>query len=377
MKKNLRKKIIFAVAALAAIALVAGACNHSDDSTSSAAATTAAGNNTATTVASTSQPTSILQQVRDRDSVRCGSRDNLPGFGEIDSSGRNTGFDVDFCRVIAAAVLGDASKVEFVILGTPERFTALQSGRIDVLVRNTTWTASRDGTEGANFVFTTYYDGQGIMVPASSSVTRLEDLQDATICVASGTTTEKNLTSVFAQRNISFNPSSFEDTDNLQPAYESGQCEAWTSDISQLTSFKLKIEDAGGDDQRILQEVISKEPLGPAVPDGDSEWAQVVRWAVMAPVQAWEFGITRANVNTFANQAYDDSPNIARFLGKNSDGGTLDTGLGLSADFAVNVISQVGNYEEIYTSNIRGLPLSGSVNDLWSNGGLMYTPPYR
>lgn len=353
----MKKKFLLTLTLLAAFALIASACNHDNNSSSGQSSK------------------GILQQVIDRDSVRCGSRDGLQGFGEINSAGENVGFDIDFCRVIAAAVLGDADKVDFVILNTIERFTALQSGSIDVLIRNTTWTATRDGNEAVNFVFTTYYDGQGIMVPASSNITTLEDLADANICVTQGTTHELNLASVFGQRDINFNPLAFEDTANLQAAYDAGQCEAWTSDVSQLTSFKLKIEDAGGDTQRILQEIISKEPLGPSVPDGDTEWAQVVRWATMSTVQAWEFGITQQNIATFTSQSPSDNPIVARFLGK-TDSGAFDPGLGLPSDFAVKVITQVGNYEEIYKRNIRGLPLSGSLNDLWSNGGLLYTPPF-
>ncbi len=345
----MKKAIIFSIALLGAIALFATACGSDDD-----------------------EDSSRLDTVRDRDMLICGVRDSLPMFGTIDSGGNNAGFDIDFCRVIAAAVLGDADKVEFKLLETSERFTALQSGEIDVLVRNTTWTATRDGDEASNFVFTTFYDGQGVMVPASSNVRELEDLAGANICVAAGTTTEQNLTSIFDQRNIPFNPNSFSDVSDLQSAYEAGQCEAWTSDISQLTAFKNTIEAGGGEEQVILNEVISKEPLGPAVLDGDTRWAQAVRWAVMSTVQAWEFGITSTNIGS----ADLSNPNINRFLG-NDDVGDFDPGIGLDSDFAVNVISQVGNYEEIYNRNIVGLPLAGSINDLWLGGGLLYTPPYR
>lgn len=316
---------------------------------------------------------SLLDTVRDRGTVRCGVNDVLPGFGIVDDAGNYSGFDVEYCRVVAAGVLGDASAVEFVPLTAAERFTALQSGEVDVLIRNTTWTATRDGQEAGTYLFTTFYDGQGLMVPEASGIEVLEDLADANICVLSGTTTELNLTAVFNARNVPFNAVVFADNTALRPAYEEGQCDAWTSDVSQLTAFKDSIEAEGGDAQRILPDVISKEPLGPSVLDGDSAWAQAVEWSVIATVQAWEFGITRANVGSFPT----DHEDIANFL--NAGAEPFDPGLGLDPDMNVNIISQVGNYEEIYNRNLVpiGLPLEGTPNDLWTNGGLMYPPPYR
>ena len=333
---------------LVGLTLVVGACADGDDNASS-----------------------LLDTVQARGTVLCGVNDVLPGFGIVDDAGNFGGFDVDLCRVVAAAVLGNANAVEFVPLTAGERFTALQSGEIDVLIRNTTWTATRDGQEGSTFLLTTFYDGQGVMVPEASDVTSIEDLADANICVLSGTTTELNLTSVFNSRGIPFNPVVYADNTGLRPAYEEGQCDAWTSDVSQLTAYKAAIEDEGGAAQRILSDVISKEPLGPVVLDGDSGWAQAVEWAIMATVQAWEFGITSGNVTGFPT----DDDNVRRFLGQLD----FEAGLGLPSDFAVQVISQVGNYEEIYNRHLVpiGLPLSGSPNDLWTNGGLMYVPPYR
>ncbi len=318
-----------------------------------------------------SQGGSTLDAVRERGSVICGGNETLPGFGIVDEAGEFSGFDIDYCKVVAAAVLGDANAVEFRALTAEARFTALQSGEVDVLIRNTTWTATRDGQEGANFLFTTFYDGQGMMVREDSGLTTLEDLADANICVLSGTTTELNLNAVFGARGINFNPVVFEDNNQLRPAYEEGQCEAWTSDASQLAAFKSSIESEGGATQFIMPEVISKEPLGPVVADGDTQWAQVVNWAVMSTVQAWEFGLDSSNIEGFSSE----DPNILNFLG---DGG-FDPGLGLDPDFAINVVSQVGNYQEIYERNITpiGLSLTGSPNDLWTNGGLMYVPPYR
>ncbi len=217
-----------------------------------------------------------LAAVQDAGVIKCGSNDALPGFGVIDSAGDYSGFDIDFCRVVAAGILGDADAVEYVPLTADARFPALQSGEVDLIIRNTTWTASRDGGQGGNFLFTTFYDGQGVMVPESSGITDLEGLDDATICVLSGTTTELNLSSVFTARGIPFNPSVYDDNTTLQPAYEQGQCEAWTADASALASGKSAIEGNGGETQFIIPEVISKEPLGPVVADGDIEWAQAV-----------------------------------------------------------------------------------------------------
>lgn len=325
------------------LALVAAACGGDDDADS------------------------LLDTVKDRDTVICGVNETLPGFGVVDDAGAFSGFDIDYCRVVAAAILGDASKVEFVPLTAEARFTALQSGEIDVLIRNTTWTATRDGQEGVDFLFTTFYDGQGMMVPASSGQTTLEELADANICVLSGTTTELNLTAVLGARGIPFTPVVFEDNTQLRPAYEEGQCDAWTSDSSQLGSFKFTIEAEGGEDQLIMAEVFSKEPLGPNVADGDTAWAQAVNWAVMSTVQAWEFGLDSGNIGSYSGS----DPNIINFIGD------LGPSLGLPSDFAVQTVTQVGNYEEIYNRFVELPELSGSVNDLWSNGGLMYVPPYR
>jgi general L-amino acid transport system substrate-binding protein len=327
------------------LALVAAACSSDDDATST------------------------LDTVKERGNLICGVNDALPGFGTVDADGTFVGFDIEFCKVVAAAVLGDANAIEYVPLTAEARFTALQSGEIDVLIRNTTWTSTRDGQEGGTFLYTVYFDGQGMMVPASSGATTLEDLADANICVLSGTTTELNLTAVFNARGIPFTPVVFEDNTQLRPAYEEGQCDAWTTDSSGLGSFKFTIENEGGEEQLIMAEIFSKEPLGPVVRDGDSAWAQAVEWAVMSTVQAWEFGLDSGNIGSYSGS----DPNILNFLGG------LDPSLGLPTDFAVQAVSQVGNYEQIYNRfpEVSGTSLSGSVNDLWSNGGLMYVPPYR
>ena len=343
------------IAVLAALALVVAAC------TAESTTTTAAGNG---------DGTGVLAAVQDRDELNCGVNDVLPGFGIVDEDGNYSGFDVDICRAIAAAVLGDADAVNYVPVNVETRFTALQSREIDVLSRNTTATATRDGQEGLTFVFTTFYDGQGIMVPASTGFTVFEDLQDANFCVLTGTTTELNLNAVFADRGITFNPVGFEDSAELRQAYEAGQCEAWTSDRSQLASFKFSIEEAGGEEQFIMDEIMSKEPLGPAVLDGDSEWAQVVNWTVQNLVLAWEFGLTSDNIGSYDGE----ESRILNFIG--ADG--YDPGLGLPTDVNVTIIEAVGNYQEIYERHIEplGIPLAGSLNDVWTNGGLMYAQPY-
>jgi len=378
-------KRIKLLAVLAVLALVFAACTtggeEEPDATDAPGTTEASDTTEATDATDTTEPAdtggegdaggAVLQGVIDRGTVRCGVNDVLPGFGIIDENGEFSGFDIDFCRAIGAGVLGDPEAVEFMPLTADARFTALQGGEIDVLVRNTTFTSTRDGQEGATFLFTTFYDGQGVMVPASTGFTELEDLADATICVLSGTTTELNLTAVFNARGIPYNPAVFADNEQLQPAYESGQCEAWTSDSSQLAAFKFAIEDAGGEEQFIMEEIFSKEPLGPAVLDGDSAWAQAVEWSIIATVQAWEFGLTSADI-----AAYDgDDPNILNFIG---DGG-FDPGLGLATDMNVTIVEAVGNYQEMFERHLTpiGLTLDGGLNDLYTNGGLMYVPPYR
>ncbi|MCQ3812463.1 MAG: amino acid ABC transporter substrate-binding protein [Acidimicrobiia bacterium] len=360
-----------------AFSLIAASCGNDDDDAApdpTAASTQAPDESTpeATVEVVPTQsvdPGGTLQAVLDRGHVLCGSRDDVPGFALLNADGEYEGFDIDMCRVVAAAIFGDADAVEIVPVTSAERFTALASGQFEVMNRNTTWTATRDGTEGANFLFTTYYDGQGLMVPASTGFTTLDDLADANICVSTGTTTELNLTAVFAARGIPFNPVTFEGFDTLVPAYEEGQCEAMTADSSVLGVFAFEIAAKGGPDQHIMAELISKEPLGTVVRDGDTEWAQVVNWATMATVQAWEFGLDSSNIGS-----YDGTdPNILNFLGRDD----FDPGLGLPTDFAVNVVEQVGNYEEIFNRYPQLGVLDGSVNDLWSNGGLMYVPPYR
>ncbi|GIU92697.1 MAG: amino acid ABC transporter substrate-binding protein [Acidimicrobiia bacterium] len=355
---------------ISVLALVVAACTQAADQTT----TTAAGG----------QPSGqgLLATVQDRGTLLCGVNDAVPGFGFRNPDGTFSGFDIDYCKAVAAAVLGDADAVEYVPLTAQQRFTALQSGEIDVLIRNTTWTASRDGGEGATFLHTTFYDGQGMMVRADSGITTIEELEGSAICVLSGTTTELNLATRMA--GIDYTPLTFEDNETLQSAFVAGQCEGWTSDKSQLAGVRSNFPEAEGGPESlvILEETFSKEPLGPVVRDGDSQWAQVVDWVVLATIQAEEFGITSQNIDTFADT--DDNA-IRRFLGleiTDDEGNTtvFDPGLGLPTDFASRVIRAVGNYAEIYDRNVgpnTPLGLERGLNALWTDGGLLYAPPYR
>lgn len=378
------------LALLSVTALAFAACSGDDDGGDAttvpggAGSTTAAGDGSATTAggdATTSPPTAgdgRLAAVQGADSLKCGTRNELPGFAVLDPSGEHVGFDADFCRVIAAAVLGDATKTEFVDVATADRFTALQSGAIDVLVRNTTWTASRDGLEGATFLATTFYDGQGMMVAADSGFASVADMDDVIVCVAKGTTTEGNAAGEAARLGLTWEVRGFDNTDLIQAAFAAGQCDGWSSDVSQLTGLRSTYPD-GPEALTILPEVFSKEPLGPAVVDGDSQWAQAVEWAVLATIAAEELGITQANVDDMLTS---DDANVRRLLGvevTNDDGSTTltDPGLGLPVDFGYQVVKQVGNYGEIFDRHLAPLGLERGVNALWTDGGILYAPPYR
>ena len=366
------KKSVAIIAALAAVTLVASGCAASGDDAETASTTTP------TTTTETTSAGSLLQAVKDAGAIRCGTRDALPGFAVLQDDGSYAGFDSDFCRVIAAAVLGDAELAEMVNVETADRFTALQSGSIDVLVRNTTWTATRDGVESATFLQTNFYDGQGMMVAADSGYTSVEDMNGAVVCVAKGTTTEGNAALESSRLGLGWEIRSFDETDLIQEAFLAGQCDGWSSDRSQLTGFRSAYPE-GSEALSILPEVFSKEPLAPAVLDGDTQWAQAVNWAILATIQAEEFGLTSANVDEIA--ASTEDVGILRFLGAeitSADGAAvLDPGLGLPTDFAYQVVKQVGNYGEIFERNLTPLGLERGVNSLWTNGGLLYAPPYR
>lgn len=315
-----------------------------------------------------------LKAVQARGKLVCGVNGQLPGFSFIDPQGNWSGFDADFCRVLAAAIFGDATKVEFRPLTTQERFTALQTGEVDVLIRNTTWTLVRDTDLGLNFTVTTFYDGQGIMVRKDSGFTKLEDLSGATICVQKGTTTELNLADAFSTAGIQYTPATFEDINQTYGTYAEGRCDAVTSDKSQLSSVaKGALPDP--DNHVIMDVTLSKEPLGPVVRHGDDQWFDIVRWAVFATFFAEEKGITSANVDEI--KATTNNPEIKRFLGLEGD---LGTKLGLSNDWAYNIIKQVGNYGEIYDRNLgpnTKTYIPRGLNNLYTQGGLLYAPPFR
>jgi general L-amino acid transport system substrate-binding protein len=366
----MKRTFVRVLAPVAILALVAAACGDDDDDDSGGGGTEAAG-----ALNEVQAGDSILDSVIAADVVRCGVRDDLPGFNSLDEAGEQVGFDADFCRVIAAAVLGDSAKVEFVPVETDARFTALQSGEFDVLVRNTTWTASRDGVEGATFLHPTFYDGQAMMVAADAGFASIDDMDGAIVCVAGGTTTEGNVATEFERRGLSVDVQSFPDVETLQTNFEQGGCDGWSSDYSQLIGLRSAYPD-GPESLVIFDDIFSKEPLAPAVVDGDTAWAQAVNWAIFATIQAEEFGVTSDNAADL--QANSEDPNIRQFLGgENADGTVLDPGLGLDPAFAFNAVSQVGNYGEIFEENLVPLGIERGVNALWFDGGLQYAPPYR
>ncbi len=313
---------------------------------------------------------SKLSTIKARGSLVCGVNGQLPGFSFVDETGEYSGMDVDLCRAVAAALFNDPTKVEFRDLSAQERFTAVQSGEVDLLSRNTTWTLSRDTSVGMEFAPTTFYDGQGLMVNKSSGVKELQDIDGKSVCVLSGTTNEQNLADRLRKLGVNYTPITFEDVDALYGAYEQGRCEVATSDRSQLTARRAVL--AQPDNHIVLDTVLSKEPLGPLVANGDSQWFDVVKWVTYSLIQAEELDINSQNLADFT-QTKD--PEIARFLGQE---GNLGTDMGLPNDFTANVIKHVGNYGEIYERNI-GQPfgLDRGLNDLWTNGGLMYSPPFR
>lgn len=380
------------IAALAVFALVLAACTQAAETTTTAngaaeeTTTTSppdtGGEETTTTAADGGPEGDVLTAVQERGVLNCGVNDAVPGFGFVDEAGEFSGFDIDFCRGVAAAVLGDAEAFEPIPLTAEQRFTALQSGEIDVLIRNTTWTATRDGSEGATFLTTTFYDGQGMMVTADSGFTSIDDMTNTNICVLSGTTTELNLATRMSD--IEHTPLTFDDNEQLQAAFVAGQCDGWTSDKSQLAGVRSAWpgEQGGPEALVILDETFSKEPLGPVVRDGDSQWAQIIDWVVIATIQAEEFGITSENLDTF-NDTDDEA--IRRFLGleiEDEEGNVsvFDAGLGLEPGFVADVIGAVGNYGEIYDRNVgpdTALGLERGFNALWTDGGLLYAPPYR
>jgi len=314
-----------------------------------------------------------LDAVKARGEVHCGVNTSAPGFSAVDSQGRWVGLDVDQCRAVAAAVLGDPAKVKFVPLNSQQRFAALQSGEIDVLSRNTTWTLTRDASLGIVFTGINYYDGQGFMVPKKLKIESARKLGGATVCVQAGTTSEKNVADFFLANGIKYKTVVFDTAEAIQAAFFAGRCQAYTTDMSDLAGARTKATRPA--EYLILPEVISKEPLGPAVRRGDDEWFQIVRWSLFAMLEAEEMGLSQGNVDQ--QKAESKDPGVQRLLGVSEDTGKL---LGLDKEWAYRIVKGVGSYGECFERNLgpsTPLALPRGVNRLWSKGGLMYAPPVR
>jgi general L-amino acid transport system substrate-binding protein len=313
-----------------------------------------------------------LDDVKAKGFIQCGSNPSLIGFGFPDDQNNWTGFDVDFCRALAAAIFNDPTKVKFTPLSAKERFTALQSGEIDVLSRNTTWSMSRDTSLGLKFAGVTYYDGQGFLVKKSLGVNSALNLNGASVCTQTGTTTELNLADYFKANNMTYQVVAFEQEQEVLKAYEDGRCDVYTTDQSGIYAQRLKL--AAPDDHVVLPEIISKEPLGPLVRQGDDAWFNVVKWTYYALVNAEDLGITQKNIDEMKNST---NPEIMRFVGKEGDFGV---GVGLTNDWAAQIVKHVGNYGEVFERNLgegSQLKIARGKNALWNKGGLQYAPPIR
>ena len=313
---------------------------------------------------------STLDAVKSKGYVQCGVNTGLAGFSQPDSKGVWRGIDIDLCRAVAAAVLGDANKVRYTPLTAQQRFTALQSGEVDLLARNTTWSIVRDTSLGLNFVGVNYYDGQGFMVPKKLNVKSAKELNGATVCVQPGTTTELNLADYFRANRMTFKPVVIEKLEEVLNAYFSGRCDVFTTDHSGLIAVRSS-RATNPADHVILPEIISKEPLGPAVRHGDDRWFDIVKWTLFAMLEAEELGLSSKNI---AAQAKSPNPSIQRFVGASGDIGQM---LGLDNRWALNVVRQVGNYAESFDANLTPLGFERGLNRLWNQGGLMYAPPVR
>jgi len=323
-------------------------------------------------VAQDASAQTTLKAIKDRGVINCGANGTLAGFGLPDAQGNWTGLDVDFCRAIAAAVFNDPKKVKFVPLSAKDRFTALQSGEVDVLARNTTWTSSRDTSLGLNFVGVNYYDGQGFVVRKGLNVNSALELNGASICVQQGTTTELNLADYFRSHNMQMKSVTFATSNEAVKAYDAGRCDAYTTDASALYAERLRM--ANPADHIILPEIISKEPLGPAVRHGDDQWFDIVKWTLFAMIDAEELNVNSKNVDEMLKS---DNPEIKRLLGTE---GNFGEQLGLTKDWVVRIVKQVGNYGETFERNVgQGSPLKidRGLNRLWTKGGIQYAPPVR
>jgi general L-amino acid transport system substrate-binding protein len=302
--------------------------------------------------------------------VQCGVNTGLAGFSQPDSKGEWRGLDIDLCRAVAAALFGDARKVRYTPLNAQQRFTALQSGEVDLLSRNTSWTIARDAGLGVNFVGINYYDGQGFMVAKKRNIKSATQLNGATVCVQPGTTTELNLADYFRAKNMNFKPVVIEKLAEVLNAYFAGRCDVYTTDVSGLIATRAS-RAADAADHVILPEVISKEPLGPAVRHGDDQWFDIVKWSLFAMIDAEELGLTSKNID---QQAKSANPVVKRFAGGSGEFGKM---LGLDKRWAYNIIKQVGNYGESFERNLAPLGVDRGINKLWNQGGLMYAPPLR
>ena len=327
---------------------------------------------TSSLMISNAQAGEVLDGVMEKGFVQCGVSQGLPGFSSTDENGNWSGLDVDYCRAVAAAIFGDADAVKYTPLSASERFTALQSGEIDLLSRNTTWTHTRDTSLGINFAAVTYYDGQGFMVRKDLGITSALELDGASVCTNQGTTTELNMADYFRANGMSYEPVVFVKADEVVAAYDSGRCDVYTTDASGLAAQRTKLADP--DAHMVLPEIISKEPLGPAVPHGDDQFFDIVKWTVFATVEAEEMGLTSDNIARLLIDSNNPTPAQKRFVGTE---GALGENLGLDKKWAYNVIRQVGNYGEIWEKNVAPLELPRGVNELWTNGGVMYAPPMR
>lgn len=313
-----------------------------------------------------------LDSIKKNGVVQCGVSTGISGFSSTDSNGKWVGLDVDMCKAVASAVFGDASKVKYVPLTAKERLTALQNGEIDLLSRSTTWTHTRDTSLGLNFAGVNYYDGQGFLVSKDIGVTSAKELDGATVCIQAGTTTELNLTDYFKANKMTYKPITYDTSGQTIEGFKSGRCDVVTSDASQLYGLKLKVKDPNA--VMVLPEIISKEPLGPVVRQGDDKWFNIVKWSHIAMLNAEELGITKANVDSMLKSK---NPNVKRLLGESGKAGQ---NLGLDAKWAYNIIKNVGNYGESFARNVGSkspLKINRGLNKLWTDGGLQYGAPIR
>ncbi|CAM3805206.1 amino acid ABC transporter substrate-binding protein [Vreelandella rituensis] len=313
-----------------------------------------------------------LDDVLENDSLRCGVNAAQPGFSALSDEDTYLGLDTDVCRAVAAAVLGDAEKVQFVPLDSVERFTALQSGEVEMLSRTTTWTSSRDTSMGVNFTGVSYYDGQAFMVAGDLGVQSAQELDGAAVCTQAGTTSELNLADYFRVNDMSYDPVIFDAPEQSIIGFEEGRCDVLSSDASQLYAQRMQLSDP--ESAVVLPEIISKEPLGPAVRQGDDQWFNIVKWSLFAMINAEEYGISSTNVDEMLDS---EDPNIARILGQSDNYGEA---MGLEADWAYQIIKQVGNYAEMFDRNVgqdSDFAISRGLNALWTDGGILYAPPIR